>query len=226
MARISDSKGRSDSNSGYARLIGNQQLGQLLSRIQAAVIRSGNELEKELQTATPEGLITSLDAILAGQGTMFASDIQVVFHPSMPGTSDNKGIKGDIAVFDHSKRTVLVIELKDGDTFDTKKASGELASMTQIADWISAQTGYLSSYFFCSFNQADKEAIVKGAKRRFSMEHAMTGRELCEILSIDYDRFRTQRESTQAENLKYFLTEILNIPEIRRMIRAMLADKS
>ena len=53
----------------------------------------------------------------------------------------------------------------------------------------------------------------------------MTGRELCEILSIDYDSFRRKRESTQAENLKYFLTEMLNIPEIRTMIRTMLTKK-
>lgn len=33
MAKIVDSKGRSDANSGYSRLFGNQQLGQLISRV-------------------------------------------------------------------------------------------------------------------------------------------------------------------------------------------------
>ena len=46
MPKISESKGRPDENSGYARLFGNQQLGQLLSRVQATVIRTGNALEK------------------------------------------------------------------------------------------------------------------------------------------------------------------------------------
>ncbi len=47
---------------------------------------------------------------------------------------------------------------------------------------------YLS---FFSFNQADKQAIVAGAKGRFSPEQVMTGRELCSILAIDFDVFRT-----------------------------------
>lgn len=96
----------------------------------------------------------------------------------------------DIAIFDHPKRQVSIIELKDGDTFDTKKASGELESMSSFAGWISRKIGYDASYFFCSFNQDDKEAIVRGAKGRFGIEHAMTGRELCDILTIDYDVLR------------------------------------
>jgi hypothetical protein len=56
MARIADSRGRSDENSGYTRLFGVPRLGQLMSRVQAAVIRTGNELEKLLEDATPEHL--------------------------------------------------------------------------------------------------------------------------------------------------------------------------
>ena len=53
MARIADSKGREDDNSGYTRLLGNRQLGQLLSRIHATVIRNGNELEDMLARHCP-----------------------------------------------------------------------------------------------------------------------------------------------------------------------------
>lgn len=38
MSSISKAKGRADGNSGYARVIGNAELGQLLSRVQATVI--------------------------------------------------------------------------------------------------------------------------------------------------------------------------------------------
>ena len=53
MAKISESKERSDTNSGYARLFGSQHLGKLMSRVHAAVIRSGNELEKIIEVGTP-----------------------------------------------------------------------------------------------------------------------------------------------------------------------------
>jgi hypothetical protein len=44
MALIQAGSGRSDG--GYTRVVGDPLLGKLLSRIQSAVIRSGNELEK------------------------------------------------------------------------------------------------------------------------------------------------------------------------------------
>jgi len=223
MVKISETKGRSDVNSGYARLFGNQQLGQLISRVHATVIRTGNELERIIEAATPEHLKTNLHTILEQRG-LFASDIQVVFQGRMPGTVKQSGSTIDVAVFDHPNCNVSIIELKDGDTFDTKKSSGELDSMMKFADWISNKTAYSATFYFCSFNQDDKEAIVRGAKGRFDVSHAMTGRELCTILGIDYDVLREKRQSKQSENLGYFLSELLKISEIRQFIRKLLNE--
>ncbi|NJO18521.1 MAG: restriction endonuclease [Thioploca sp.] len=221
MAKISETKGRSDANSGYARLFGNQLLGQLMSRVHATVIRTGNELEHIIEAETPAHLKTTLDTIL-GQQEVFASEIQVVFQGRMPGTAGQTGGTIDVAVFDHQNRKVLVIELKDGDTFDTKKSSGELESMTKFADWIGRKTGYNTTFYFCSFNQDNKEAIVRGAKGRFDINHAMTGRELCVTLGIDYVTIQKRRQNQQSENLRYFLSELLKISEIRRLIQELL----
>lgn len=46
MSKIRNAKGREDGNSGYTRVVGNAQLGRLLSRVQATVISNGNELER------------------------------------------------------------------------------------------------------------------------------------------------------------------------------------
>ena len=154
MAKISDSKGRPDENSGYARLFGNQQLGQLMSRVQAAVIRTGNELEHLIEKDTPGELKADLESILAGQEP--TANIQVVFQAKMPPSGVSRGEKADVVVFEHIPKRALVIELKDGDTFDTKKSSGELDSMTTFANWLADHTGYTASFYFCSFNQADK----------------------------------------------------------------------
>lgn len=223
MAKISDSKGRSDENSGYARLFGDQQLGQLMSRVQAAVIRTGNELEHLLENETPVHLKADLDSILAGQKPL--SNIQVVFHAKMPARGDERGEQADIVIFDHGHKKAMVIELKDGDTFDTKKSSGELDSMTTFSKWLERKIGYPTTFYFCSFNQDDKQAIVSGAKGRFDVAHAMTGRELCNLLAIDYDALREKRRSEQPENLRYFIGELLRIDEVRKIIGELLNKK-
>ena len=105
MAKISESKGRSDANSGYARLFGSQQLGKLMSRVHAAVIRSGNELEKIIKAETPETIKTTLDAII-GQAMLFPTQYQVVFQARMPGVAGQHGGTIDIAVFDHANRKI------------------------------------------------------------------------------------------------------------------------
>ncbi len=37
-----------------------------------------------------------------------------------------------------------------------------LFNMTKFADWIAEQTGYQANIFSCSFNQNNKNAIVRG----------------------------------------------------------------
>jgi hypothetical protein len=225
MARISDSKGRMDENSGYTRLFGSPQLGQLMSRVQAAVIRAGNELEDIIQQETPARLKSRLSEILMREPGMLGTErpeVEVVFRPQMPRTAQRRAGHADIAVFEHRIRRVLIVEIKEGDTFDTKKASGELYSMKEFADWIAERTGYDTTYAFCSFNQDNREAIVRGAKRRFDIEHAMTGRELCAILQIDYDVIRRRRRTEQPENLQYFIEELVKIPEMRELLRQIL----
>jgi len=220
MAKIAESKGRPDENSGYARLFGNQKFGHLISRVQAAVIRTGNELEDIIQKETPDELKARLEDVLFGQASL--SNIQVVFQAKMPPTSESRGEKADIVILDHGHRKAMIIELKDGDTFDTKKSSGELASVKTFAEWLSGKINYQTTYHFCSFNQSDKNAIVAGAKGRFDISHAMTGIELCSTLSISYDEIRLKRQKEQPENLMYFISELLRIEEVRKLISDLL----
>jgi hypothetical protein len=140
----------------------------------------------------------------------------------MPGAAGKYGETADAVVIDHKNHKILVIELKDGDTFDTKKSSGELESMINFANWIAQKTGYQASFYFCCFNQDDKDAIVRGAKGRFDISHAMTGRELCALLHIDYDDLCRKRQSQQSENLKFYLSELLKISDVRQHIRDLL----
>jgi hypothetical protein len=224
MPLISDNPGRIDG--GYTRLFGHPRLGQLVSQVQSAVIRTGNKLEDILQQETPEEMQAQLSNIITdvqGLSKDPLPPVQVVFEPKVPKAPGQPGGKGDIAVLDHQARKVRVIELKDGDVFDTKKSDGELSSLRKVADWITEKTGYEATYYFCSFNQDSKLAIAKGAKGRFGVENTMTGRELCAILSINYDKLRSEREGEQQENFNYFLTELVKIPEVNQRLLELLS---
>lgn len=46
MSRIENATERTDGNSGYTRAVGSEELGRLLSKVQATVIANGNGLER------------------------------------------------------------------------------------------------------------------------------------------------------------------------------------
>ena len=50
--KIRDAEGRTDGGSGYTRVLGNVQLGQLISRVQSTVISNGTELERIIVSLT------------------------------------------------------------------------------------------------------------------------------------------------------------------------------
>lgn len=48
------------------------------------------------------------------------------------------------------------MELKDGDTFDTKKAGGEVNTLNEFARSVGSTLTYSTEIKICSFNQTDK----------------------------------------------------------------------
>lgn len=245
MARIRDSRGRQDANSGYGRLFGNDALGRLISRVHVGAIRNGNELETILWEHTPYR--STMERVLGEEPFSRGQEIHVVsgsaiqqYHkrrgriqyqqPLLPvedaGDRAEAGTAAhpitDLVILNLSVQTLSVVELKDGDTFDTKKADGELESARRFAAWIQPLVPYHVQYFFCSFNQADKLAIVIGVKSRFSLAQVMTGQELCEQIGVDYAQIRAMREQDQQDNREYFVDQLLAIPELRSLVEERL----
>ena len=225
VARIADSKGRPE-GSGFARVFGDPQVGHLISRVQATSIRGGTELETMLLERVQT--IEDLDVFLLDQtmkeGVQVASK-KVVKKSKMLETP---GKEPDLLVFKrrHGKQTCHVIELKDGDAFDTKKASGEYAAMQTFLAHVGPRLPYTLLPHFVCFNQDDRQAIFTGFKRAVPLDQCMTGRELCELLEIDYDEILSARKADQPANLDYFVKALLNIPAIRQRIAAWWAKRS
>ena len=239
MAKISESKGRPDENSGYVRVVGSVALGKLLSRVQATVIRNGNELEnllksnspyfvanKELNTLSSDPIaseVARVADVLDDRVEATAQPVQVFFKYKLERPNE-KAIVSDVIVVDNKSRTVYAIELKDGDTFDTKKASGELASLEVLSSTLAERLGYTAKLKFCAFNQSDKNAIVVGAKGRFTADNAMTGAELCQLIGVDYDQVRKSRKEDEMEKFSFLLREMLDIFQVRAEILSLLEE--
>ncbi|MCY4437344.1 MAG: hypothetical protein OXE05_08450 [Chloroflexi bacterium] len=217
MVRIRDSEGRSE-GSGYARIFGDPQLGKLISRVHATSIRAGTELEKMVLARVT--LIPDLDEFLSHE--VMADGVHVAPKRMVKDceTLNYAGAEPDLLVFKRreGKQLCHVIELKDGDAFDTKKSSAERQSLHGFIQRNASQLPYFVYPHFCCFNQDDRRIIYDGFKRKVPMSECMTGREFCELLEIDYDEIRQEREADQAANLDEFLEDLVSIPAVKQRL--------
>lgn len=220
MALIEKRKGRDDG--GYTRLFGNVRLGNLLSRVQSAVIASGSELESFViqKSNTLDDLDSFLDMDVIPEGVFVAP--KKVLKKSKRINYAN--VEPDFVVFERrgKKHHCYLIELKDGDTFDTKKAAGERESLHRFMNAISPFIQFSTSIHVCFFNCRTREQVVEGFKRKITESEAMTGREFCDLLEINYEEMVARRKEDQQRNFDYFLDELLEIEAIQRGLEERL----
>jgi hypothetical protein len=225
MALIENAKGRraDQSPSGYTRLFGVPALGNLMSRIQAAVISSGSELEQLIWDRVVQ--IDDLDHFLK---TTLHSEEDRVFVARKPQIKACKTIRSeyepDFLAFHPVTRDCYIVEVKDGDQFDTKKAAGERHMLENFRTDISHSVPYITCLYLCSFNSPTKEEIYRGLKRKFQMAELITGRELCELFRIDYDSIVKHRQKDQQANLEYIAHELLTIDGIKEVVAKSLKE--
>lgn len=221
MARISKYKGRRAG--GYERLFGDEELGVLISRIQGAVIGSGTELERIIRSKVK--LIDDLDDFL--QHDIMPTGIYLADKRQLKAckTLDFAGSEPDFVIFRRREghQHCHVVELKDGDNFDTKKAAAERRSMYDFISMNAQYVPYTMSAHICCFNQDSREAIVAGLKSKITLEEAITGREFCELLEVNYDTIIEERKSDQLPNLTYFVDELLRIDAVKTLIEKRLS---
>lgn len=205
MALISNAKGRGEDEtaSGYERLFGNRQLGMLISKVQSATISTGSELEGFLASR-----LTKTDGISIHK----INKERRVFKKAKNGHD----IIIDCVIEKEGK--IKLIEIKDGDTFDTKKVAGEVESLIMTKNHI-IKTKKIKeeniTIHYCSFNAISHEQIERGAKGLLPENSAMTGRELCKLLGLDFDKIVEERKEHQKENMEFFINELKKIPEVR-----------
>lgn len=134
--------------------------------------------------------------------------------------------KSDLLIFVAKQKLVCkIIELKGGDTFDTQKASSEKEQLEEFSIKFGAKIPFVTEYYICCFNQEDKNTIMTGFKGAFSIEHIMTGKELCSLLNINHSEIINERKADAEDNFAYFISELLNMPDVKNEILRQL-DKT
>lgn len=215
MALIENSKGRLE-GSGYERLFGNSELGHLLSRVQATVISSGTELEKIIVRLANN--IDNVDAFLSNQ--TLQRGVYLISKGAIKNSTLATDREPDLIIFKitDTVQHCYIIELKDGDTFDTKKAAGEVQNLLNFENHLSKRIRFTTSIHICSFNQLDKDKIVSGFKKKITIEMAMTGIELCDLLNLDYNQIIGSRIHEQVQNIDYFVGKLLDIESVKKLL--------
>lgn len=220
MALIEKRKGRSDG--GYTRLLGDPLLGQLLSRVQSAVIASGSELEHFIIESSRT--LEDLDAFL--NMDVIPEGVRVVPKKTLRKSAllNYADVEPDFVVFERKgkRRHCYLIELKDGDTFDTKKAASERRSLHRFMVAISPFIQFSTSIHFCCFHCETRLQIVEGFKRKITDKEAMTGREFCNLLDIAYESIIEKRREHQEKNFDYFIDTFLSIPSVLRALEGRM----
>lgn len=227
MATIERIKGRREnqSPSGYTRLFGNPELGNLMSKIQGAVIASGTELEKLIWERVKQ--IDDFDDFISHfvkenrTGVWVAKKSQVKTSKYI-----NTHYEPDFLAFDLIRHICYVIEVKDGDQFDTKKSHGESVVLHEFANSIKYALPIEFQIRICCFNAQTKNEIYNGLKHQFSLGEILTGQELCELLEINFLDIITTRYKDQEVNIQYFIKELMAIALIKEIILTELRQGS
>ena len=186
------------------------------------MISSGSELEARIAASVQN--ILDLDAFLKqeimSEGVLLARKRQI----KRSETLDFSGSEPDFMVFKRrgGVQTCHIVELKDGHVFDTKKAGAERQAMHGFIERNAQHIQYRFQAHFCAFNQDDRHAIWDGFKRRIALKEAMTGREFCDLLEIDYDSIVEARRADGSDNVEFFLSELVKTEPIRQRLRRLL----
>ena len=77
---------------------------------------------------------------------------------------------------------------------------------------------------FCAFFQDDHDAIWNGFKQKIAREEAMTGREFCDLLEIDYEEIVRVFDEDAEDNLRYVLQQFVEHAPTEVLAERVLAN--
>ena len=129
-----------------------------------------------------------------------------------PEIKNQREIEVDCIIWTIDGRMLIKIEEEYP---DIKKLAEELRQLVVVKDYL---RGRNTSIHFCNFYAKTNKEIEQETFGLLEKGMAMTGRELCGRLGIDYDEIIKEITKNQEESLNYFINELMKIPEINPKI--------
>ena len=170
--------------------------------------------------------IDNLDEYL--ESSMVHQEITVVPKKSIKKSKivSFDGVEPDFMIFveKNNLRACHLVELKDGCEFDTKSSAAEKEHLHEFIGKNAKKLQYTFEGHICCFNEQSREEIVKGFKNKITQEDAMTGREFCELLQINYDEIVNTRSKDRDENLKFFLINITKDNQLKKELKKLVGE--
>ena len=213
------------STGGYERLFDNKELGDLMAKVQSTVIANGYELERLLIAEFIP--IVNLNEFI-NNPKKYSKGIYNC-SKSILKKSDYylKGNQPDLLIFDNREKNVkcFIIELKDGNLFDTKKSKGESEHIKEFYEWFTARIDKNKikvQYCFCCFNEHDKNELEKTFRKTVTKAHLLTGKDFCDTMKIDYESIVEKRKKEGNDNIDYLINSLLQIQSVKELIQAKL----
>lgn len=200
---------------GFNRLFDNEELSDLLSKVQSTLISNGNELER---------IITRQ---ISSEGR-FLEDYKEYNISSKAYLVNHKSFKIDVFKRDKpnfilfAERKCYLVQISDTYVFDRKKCEIEKKYLENFKKELSKRIDLNIEYYFCCFNNNNKEEIADGLKNVFTEDEILGGAEFCEILNVDYEKIKSDRLKECPDNLSYFLEKLLEIDVVREKLYEML----
>ena len=212
LARVADAKPKNSSGN-YARLFGDEETGRLISQIQSASIKAGYVLENiitQKSALIPEGnLDRFVDEAMKGKHSGIFLGTKKMIRASKYHV---EGHEPDLIIFvldSYGHGVCHIVELKVGFAFDTKKSDGEKETLEICRSVLGPELPFITNFYLCAFHAENRQEIITGLKGRFAYEEVLTGRELCEILSIDYDEVVDEESQFQRDNITYLTRKVI-----------------
>ena len=222
MAKIRNSNPKR-SGGGYERLVGNSDMANIFTKAQSTVISNGTELEKIISNKSQ--IINNLDNFIDDCDNGNVADGTYLCNKKTVKASKYKLDKHepDFIAFtvNRTKNICYVVELKDGDSFDTKKSAAEKEMLQLFVNHLAPKIPFRTKFFICCFNQPDNDKIVQGFKNVFNKDEVMTGKEFCNILGIDYDNIVEKRKDDTSDIFNYVVEKMFEIKEVRSQFSKM-----
>lgn len=214
MAKLEDftiDKKKNYEETAYYSIFGDIELGKLITAVHSTSIKNGTELENiiynliSIEKPECNNLKELLELISEGEDFYlgkFSITKEELQQKNLP-LNGRKKIQVDGILFKNS--VLYIIEYKDGDALDTGKSQNVMETLTKSRKLIEEYGVKCASKLVLWRSSDLKTSSIKTTEHR---DYLITGRDMADLLGIDFEDVKEQKSRDQQDNIEYFFQRI------------------